>query len=499
MPARRGGLRVLLSTALTVVLAVGAGRLAAQQPAAGAGSPPPPADQSPASAQPPAPGAPATPAPPGGTPEPAPTPPGATSEPAAAPPTATPEPAAAPPAAGPGASPAAVPPQAAPPEGTPPPAGPPEGPPPMESGPPEPGGPPAEGPGIERFLPRLDVFFPEGDLDLRVSRLINKVFFEGQVKYNVVSGNITAFLRYRYYGYNRTTQLAVFDSISFNRLQSFSNRFDRTRGTLLFFEWPRSYNFRLFGLTELDKISTNRESRLITNNFTNTFVRLGLQVGSPGDERSQAIVGEARALTEGLFTAVREIGPGDFGFTGALTYGFKLGDFDYVKLELEMLKRFDLTDRSFLIGRLHQGSFPYAPQSMPNQPLPENRFSIPLAEYFALGGRGDMKGVSSKLGGTDEIYTTWEFFTPWFLGEQRDFLRLEWQNWYWVLYAGLGTIGFDRRVYTDFKRYIPDAGVGFESSVRLGKYRFFLSAIVARALKVGAGKLEARLSVKSYR
>jgi hypothetical protein len=474
MPARRGGLRVLLSTALTVVLAAGAGRLAAQQPAAA----PPSATSEPAGA-PPATG-------PGASP--------AAAQPEGASPAAIP-PQAAPPE---GTPPAAIPPQATPPEGMPPAVAPPEGAPAVESGPPEPGGPP-EGPGIERFLPRLDVFFPEGDLDLRVSRLINKVFFEGQVKYNVVSGNITAFLRYRYYGYNRTTQLAVFDSISFNRLQSFSNRFDRTRGTLLFFEWPRSYNFRLFGLTELDKISTNRESRLITNNFTNTFVRLGLQVGSPGDERSQAIVGEARALTEGLFTAVREIGPGDFGFTGALTYGFKLGDFDYVKLELEMLKRFDLTDRSFLIGRLHQGSFPYAPQSMPNQPLPENRFSIPLSEYFALGGRGDMKGVSSKLGGTDEIYTTWEFFTPWFLGEQRDFLRLEWQNWYWVLYAGLGTIGFDRHVYTDFKRYIPDAGVGFESSVRLGKYRFFLSAIVARALKVGAGKLEARLSVKSYR
>ncbi|HSF42020.1 MAG TPA: hypothetical protein VLT87_19625, partial [Thermoanaerobaculia bacterium] len=36
----------------------------------------------------------------------------------------------------------------------------------------------------ERNLPRLDVYFPEGELDLRINRLINKVFFEGQVKYN---------------------------------------------------------------------------------------------------------------------------------------------------------------------------------------------------------------------------------------------------------------------------------------------------------------------------
>src|SRR5947208_7932970 len=52
-----------------------------------------------------------------------------------------------------------------------------------------------------QFLPRLDVYFPEGDLDLRISHLINKTFFEGQVKYNFVNGDITAFLRYRYYGF----------------------------------------------------------------------------------------------------------------------------------------------------------------------------------------------------------------------------------------------------------------------------------------------------------
>jgi hypothetical protein len=436
--------QVLVLAALLAWLAGGTARLGAEQPAGAAGGPPPP----PAPAAPGAPGEPGAPAAPGARGE---------------------------PGGGPGAAESIAADGEAVTPATP------------------------EGPSAERFLPRLDVFFPEGDLDLRVSRLINKVFFEGQVKYNVVSGDITAFLRYRYYGYDRTTQLAVFDSISFNRLQSFSNRFDRTRGTLVFFEWPRSYNFRTFMLTELDKISSNRQSRLITNNFTNTFTRLGLQVGSPGDERSQAIVGETRARTPQLFTAIREIGPGDFGLTGAVTYSFKLGDFDYVKLELETLKRFDLTDRTFVVARLHEGSFPYSPRPMPNAPVQENRFSIPLAEFFALGGRDDMKGVSTNLDGTEELYTTWELFTPWFLGEQRDFLHLEWQNWYWVLYAGLGTIGFNRQVYTDFKSYIPDVGAGFESSLRLGKYRFFLSGVVARALKGGAGKLEARLSVKSYR
>jgi len=42
-------------------------------------------------------------------------------------------------------------------------------------------------------------------------------------------------------------------------------------------------------------------------------------------------------------------------------------------------------------------------------------------------------------------------------------------------------------------------GIGFESSFRLRrKYRFFLSGIVAQALK-GSGGVEARISVKSYR
>jgi len=67
-----------------------------------------------------------------------------------------------------------------------------------------------------------------------------------------------------------------------------------------------------------------------------------------------------------------------------------------------------------------------------------------------------------------------------------------------VLYGGYGTLGFDKQVYTQLSGYVPDAGVGFESSVWLRKYRFFLSAIVAQALK-GNGGVEARISIKSYR
>jgi hypothetical protein len=364
-------------------------------------------------------------------------------------------------------------------------------------------------PADERILPRLDVFFPEGDLDLRIGRLINEVFFEGQVKYNFISGDITAFLRYRYYSLRRTTQLTLFDSIQFDDIdQSVTDDFDRTRGTLLLMQWPHSYSHRTSFLAELDRISTNKPtevSRLARIGNTNTFMRYSYQYGTPEDGRSNAIVGEPRARTERLFSAFREIGPGGVGFTTALTYGFPygFGDYDYVKFQLEALKRFDITQRSFLIGRVSGGSFPYhgkiEPDSSAPTPLePEDSLRVPRGEFFALDGRDGLLGLGRRSRGTEVLFTTWEYFMPWFIEQNRRFLWLDWQNWYWILYTGVGTIGFDRKVYSDFSTYIPDAGVGFESSFNLRKYRFFLSGIVAQALK-GSGGVEARISVKSYR
>jgi hypothetical protein len=363
----------------------------------------------------------------------------------------------------------------------------------------------------EGLLPRLDFYFPEGDLDLRVSRLINKTFFEGQVKYNFVSGDITAFLRYRYYGYRQVTQFTAFDSIEFQEVQDFSNDFDRTRGFLTLLQWPHSYHYRSFALFELDRISSNKEgnTEILRLADTNTFVRLGYQIGTPSDSRSNAIVGESRARNERLFTALRDFGPGDAGLTAAITYGFPqlIGDFNYVKVESEALKRFDLTPRVFLVGRVHAGSFLFKGERGPEnlRPLrpgeersPLDFFAIPSGEFFRLDGRDNLKGVKDKLRGTEELHMTWELFFPWFLDADYDFLRLKWQNWYWIVYSGAGTVGIDRDVYSDFGSYIPDVGLGFESSFHLKKYRFFLSGIVAQALKGDEG-VEARISVKSYR
>jgi hypothetical protein len=364
-------------------------------------------------------------------------------------------------------------------------------------------------PSEDRILPRVDFYFPEGELDLRVNRLINKTFFEGQVKYNFIKGDITAFLRYRYYGYQRTTQFTVFDAIEFDDIdENVTDDFDRVRGTLLLFQWPHSYNSRTFGLIELDRISTNKGERgsdfFVRRDRTNPFVRLGYQLGTPDEGRSSAIAGETRARTERLFSAFREFGPGDATFTAAFTYGFKLGlgDFDYVKFEFEALKRFDVSTRTFLIGRVRGGTFPYVgdadPDSLLPDPEPLDFFAVPGSEVFRLDGRENLKGLGERRRGIEQLLTTWEYFFPWFLESHRRFLRLDFENWYWILYTGIGTIGLDREVYTDFDSYVPDAGIGFESSFRLRKYRFFLSGIVAQALK-GDGGVEARISVKSYR
>ena len=361
----------------------------------------------------------------------------------------------------------------------------------------------------ERLLPRLDLYFPEGDLDLRINRLINKTFFEGQVKYNFINGDITAFLRYRYYGFSRTTQFTVFDAIEFDRIdQNITEDFDRVRGILMLTEWPRDYNNRLYLHTELDGISTNRGEKgsdfFVRRDRTNTFVRVGYQFGTPDEGRSSAIVGETRARTQRLFSAFREFGPGETTVTAALTDGFPYGpgDFDYIKFEFEALKRFDVTQRSFLVGRLRGGTFPRVAKaplsSLPPDPDPIDFYAVPRSEAFSIEGRENLKGVKDSDLGTELLFTTWEYFFPWFLQSHHRFVRLDWQNWYWVLYAGYGTVGLERKIYTDFSTYIPDAGIGFEASFSLRKYTFFLSGIVAQALK-GNGGLEARLSVKSYR
>lgn len=252
---------------------------------------------------------------------------------------------------------------------------------------------------------------------------------------------------------------------------------------------------------EIDRISSNQEAFLTTNNATNTFVRLGLQLGGVDDARSRAIVGDSRSYIPNIFTAVREVGPNQFGFTGAVSYGVPAGDFNYLKVETQTLKRFDITDRTFLVGTLHEGSYLYSSVRNPAASAtfdPQDHFAIPISEFFDIGGPDNLKGLTTNLIGTQELHTTWELYVPWFLDEHHRVLDADWQSWYWILYAGAGTVGFTSRNYVDFSTYVPDTGVGFESAVHIWRYQFFVSAILARALK-DSNHLEARLSVRSYR
>lgn len=378
-----------------------------------------------------------------------------------------------------------------------------EPPPPAEETPPAVSSPPAKAspPQREKLLPNLDFYFPEGELDFRLNKLLKGSFYEGQLRYDFVKGDIEAFLRYRYYGYNRIYQVGLFDAVEFEPIEKGSNDFERTRGGLVLVQWPLDYHNRFFLLGEIDRISSNKEEFQLTNNTTDAFVRLGYQLGTPDDVSLNAIVGERRAQRRNLFTAHREIGPGSAGFSVALTYGFDafLGDYDYAKLEVGGLKRFRLPARAFVVWRLHGGTFLHRevvrPELREGSP---DRYSIPRNEFFRLDGRDGLKGLQPRLRGTDEAHTTLELFIPWFIDENREALGVDWTSWYWIVYGGYGAIGFDSSHLTDGDNYLTDVGLGFETSFNLKDYTIFIGGVAAYVLD-RSDDVEARFSVKAYR
>lgn len=362
---------------------------------------------------------------------------------------------------------------------------------------------PAPGAGGERIVsravvPEIDVYFPEGDLDLKLQRLIKNAFVQGQVRYNFVKGDILSSLRYRYYGRERIWQIGVFDELNFDRLEELSNDFQRVRGGLVQVELPHGNSRRAFALAEVDSLSSNKIEQLYSTDRTNMFVRVGYQIGTPDDARSNAIVGESRTRVESLFTAHRRIGPSGFGLTGALSYGFDGpgADFSYLRAEIEGLKRWSLGG-DFLITRLHAGSFLDSKVVRPGE-TPQNRFAIPYDELFRLDGREALKGLDRSRRGTEEIHLTAEWFLPWFALDARRALGVDWETWYWIGYLGTGNVGFDDAVFTAWSDYVTDLGFGFESSFRLGRYVVFLSGVAAQAIDED-GDLKLRLTLKSSR
>jgi len=228
-------------------------------------------------------------------------------------------------------------------------------------------------------FPNVNLYLPEGQASVRLRKLIRNVLFESQIEYKFVNGDISTFLRYKYYARNFTYRLGVFDSISFPDFGSSSKKeFERVRGGLLLFEVPRDYNHRYFWLIQDDRL-TFGDPTDVDNRKNNTYTKVGFQYGTQFDERMNAIVGETRGRITPVLTAFRELGPQKAGFAAALTQSARIGtgDYRYTKLEAEGLRRFDITGTQFLITRVHTGFFVNRGKIDPPPVEPIETFTIP--------------------------------------------------------------------------------------------------------------------------
>jgi len=364
-------------------------------------------------------------------------------------------------------------------------------------------------------LPSVNIYLPEGQASIRLRKLIRNVLFESQIDYEFVNGDISTFLRYKYYARNYTYRIAVFDSIEFPDLASDDDQsFERVRGGLLLVGVPKNYNNRYFGLLQNDRLTFGDVNRP-DDKKNNIYVKLGYQYGTQFDERMNAIVGEQRGRITPVLTAFREIGPQRTGFAAAVTKSAQVwtGDYSYTKLEMEGLHRFDLTSTSFVFSRLHVGTF-LGRQELENR---DNRcdafedgatiidtdldgdgdiesgerfrawecYAIPQSELFRLGGREALKGISGNDSaiGTNEVHLTNEVFVPIFRNRDYKLWSLHWNTLYGIGYVGVGTVGFLSDQIADTKRLVVDAGIGTESALRFQDWDVYLSVVYAHPVR----------------
>jgi hypothetical protein len=354
-------------------------------------------------------------------------------------------------------------------------------------------------------LPLVNVYLPEGQASVRIRKLIKNVLFESQIDYRFVNGDISTYLRYKYYARNMTYKLSVFDSISFPDVGSDSTQeFERTRGGLLLFEFPRDYNNRYFWLLQDDRLTFGDLQR-VDNRKNNVYTKIGYQYGTQFDERMNAIVGESRGRITPVLTAFREIGPQKTGLAAAVTQAVNVGTgaYKYTKLEAETLRRFDLTGTSFIVSRLHAGFF-LNRSTLRDDTFPDiDRYSIPRYEMFQLGGREAMKGVHANVEstGTHEIHEINEYFVPIFRNKDYRTWALHWNTMYGIGYLGAGSVAFDYSGLAKSNHVAVDAGLGSEMSIRIRDFDVLLSVIYARTLHAPEGLKGSRLlfSIRTIR
>jgi hypothetical protein len=347
-------------------------------------------------------------------------------------------------------------------------------------------------------LPAVNIYLPEGQASVRLRKLIRNVLFESQIDYEFVNGDISTFLRYKYYARNYTYRIGVFDSIEFPDLASGNSdddEYERVRGGLLLVGVPKDYNSRYFFLLQNDQLTFGDVMRP-DNQTSNMYAKIGYQYGTQFDERMNAIVGEQRGRITPVLTAFREIGPQRTGLAAAITQAATVltSDYQYTKFEAEGLRRFDLTDTSFIFSRVHVGSFLAAEKADP-QPIPRDRdgdgeidpvpewekHAIPQYELFRLGGREALKSIRTNDNsiGKHEVHVTGEYFTPVFRNRDYRMGSVHWNTMYAVGYLGAGAVGFEAG---DVTKPAVDVGLGTESALTFGDYDVFLSILVARTV-----------------
>ncbi len=343
------------------------------------------------------------------------------------------------------------------------------------------------------IFPSVNVYLPEGQASVRLRKLIKNVLFESQIDYNFVNGDISTFLRYKYYARNYTYRFSVFDEIGFPALGASGTTqvFQRTRGGLLLFEFPRDYNHRYYWLIQRDHLTFGDVTN-VDDKKTNFYTKVGYQYGTQFDERMNGIVGESAWQDHSGSDRFSRPGTAEIQL---LRCHHRVRARDHRPIQVhqargEALKRFDVTGTSFLISRLHAGFFVTRDKIRCNDPtvpctlLPIQQYSIPLYEMFRLGDREALKSIgdNSNSEGTHEAHLTNEYFVPVF--RNRDFRTwtLHWNTLYAIAYAGAGAVAFNYRDVVRTANTVVDGGLGAETSLTFRDYDIILSVIYAHTL-----------------
>jgi hypothetical protein len=343
--------------------------------------------------------------------------------------------------------------------------------------------------GYDRRDSLPNIYLADGRASIRLRKLIKNVLFESQIDYKFVTGDISTFLRYKYYAQDFTYKVAVFDTISFGAIGSHTDEFERVRGGLLLFEVPRDYNHRYFTLLQDDRLTFGDTTR-VDNRKNNIYTKLGYQYGTEFDDQLNAVVGEKRGRLIPVLTAFRELGPQKFSYAAAITQAGKIstGDYKYTKFEVEGLRRWDITPTSFVVTRAHAGVFPVKDFLCKNTPLtpPAECYSIPGYELFNLAGRDALRSLSSTNDvsvGTNEFHVTNEYFVPLFRNRDYRLGGAHFNTAYAIVYAGAGNAGFEYRDIARTRDFALDAGLGTEMSLTIRDFEVLLSVLYAHTIK----------------